>query len=388
VRVQRLSTVADLRAAATSWDDLWRRSDAALPTLRADLIGDWLEHFAPRARIFALTVAGDDGRLVAALPLVGQRLKCVLSVGGLPNNPWNLCGDLLWDPQAGVAPLDALAVALRQLPWSLAWLDSIPLEAPRWLAFRAALDRQGLVHLALEEGPVGQVAIGPSWEAYTAGWSRNHRQKMRKALGRLERAGGAALRLCRPTDPRETDSLVRLACDVEDRSWKGPAGTSILRTPGALDYFIRLARRLAAADQLELAILEHDGGPVAVSLGYRAKGVVFAHKVGYDEAHAAASPMHALLHLLLQRYFAAGDVATLDFLGPLQDWTSKWSTSTYNSGRLMVATGPAGRALLHGYRHWWPRLAALRRKPAAAEPTGDRATDAADVPPDTVDTRG
>ena len=48
-----LTSVADLRAEAAAWDDLWQRSDVSLPLVRAELLAQWVEHFAPRADFHA-----------------------------------------------------------------------------------------------------------------------------------------------------------------------------------------------------------------------------------------------------------------------------------------------------------------------------------------------
>ena len=42
-----LDNVEQLRDRAAEWDDLWRRSEVALPTTRAPLVALWINHFAP-----------------------------------------------------------------------------------------------------------------------------------------------------------------------------------------------------------------------------------------------------------------------------------------------------------------------------------------------------
>ena len=81
------NTIAELRAAAPTWDDLWQRSDCTSPLAQAGPIADWLAHFAPADRFRALVVA-DAGRWLAALPLVERRMAGVLRAGALPCNAW------------------------------------------------------------------------------------------------------------------------------------------------------------------------------------------------------------------------------------------------------------------------------------------------------------
>ena len=102
LRVVRFESIAALRETETAWDDLWQRSDATLPTGRAELIAQWIEQFAPNSKFVALAVER-DGQLVAALPLVERRVKRLITAGTLPWNDWCWAGDLLVDPEADVA---------------------------------------------------------------------------------------------------------------------------------------------------------------------------------------------------------------------------------------------------------------------------------------------
>ena len=125
-----LDSAAKIRASAADWGDLWRRSDVALPIARAEYVAHWIETFAPRSKIRALTVI-HDRQFVAALPFVGQRLKQLLPVGSLPANSWAWAGDLLIDRAANADRIAAtLAAAIARLPWPLVWLDGVPLDAP------------------------------------------------------------------------------------------------------------------------------------------------------------------------------------------------------------------------------------------------------------------
>ena len=79
-----------------------------------------------------------EGRLVAALPLVRRKIAGLFDAGTMPCNEWSASGDLLLDPFFP-SVLDAMAGAIRDVPWPLLWLDEAVLEAPRWRALQAAL---------------------------------------------------------------------------------------------------------------------------------------------------------------------------------------------------------------------------------------------------------
>ena len=126
-------------AYSAAWDDLWQRSDVALPIARAELVAQWVETAAPQSALHALAVE-QDGQFVAALPLLAGKVKRLLSVGQLPTNDWSWAGDLLVDPSADIgAAMELLATAAARLPWRLLWLDGVALESPRWIQFTAVL---------------------------------------------------------------------------------------------------------------------------------------------------------------------------------------------------------------------------------------------------------
>lgn len=335
-RTYEIGSMNELLAAAPAWNDLWQRSATALPTARAECLAIWLEQFAPSARFRALAVEG-DGRLQAVLPLVGRRLKRVLPVASLPSNAWGACGDLLVDP-AGDAEtaLDLLADSLNRQPWPLIWLDYLPIESPAWQSLQAALARRGLMAEAHERFRIGQVQIAGDWAAFQASWSRNHRRQMRRFERRLESHGAAGFKIHLHFAPGELESLMRQGFEVEDRNWKGAAGSSVLKSPGMFDYFLRQSRPLAEAGLLRLCSLELAGRMIAFEFGYAAKGVYFPHKIGYDEDYADCSPGQMLLMRHLELLHAEPGHTLLDFAGPLNENTRRWSTAAYPLGRLVI----------------------------------------------------
>jgi CelD/BcsL family acetyltransferase involved in cellulose biosynthesis len=158
----------------------------------------------------------------------------------------------------------------------------------------------------------------------------------------------------------ELEPWLKLGFAIEDRSWKGAAGTSVLRTPGMFDFFHRQALQLADAQQLQLTYLKHNDRPIAFEYGYRAKETYFSHKVGYDPAYSHFSPGQLLRALLIERLHEGNGISTVDFCGPLTDATAKWSTRKYRIAKWLIAPRRiVSRLALNGYR----AVSSLRRLP-------------------------
>ena len=363
LRAISLTSIDQLRAAAPQWDDLWWRSDVALPMARAEFIAQWVEHFCPKAAFRAVAVE-EDGRWLASLPLVGCRLGRFLPAGGLPGNAWSPCGDLLLDHDVEVdAALDLLLATVSKLPWPLLWLNEAPHESSRWRGLQHACDRAGVPVVHRQQYQVGRVEIRHDWDSYQRQLPKNHRQAMTRAARRLAEQGNLQFERCCDLSLDQVELRMRKIFAVEDRGWKGRAGSSVLHTPGMFPFFVRQAEEHARLGQLDLATLQLDERLIAFLYGFRGKGVCFAHKIGYDPEFAAFSPGQLLFFRLLEQLHQDEQVRALDFMGPLNQSLSRWRPASYGVGRLALAMRrPLARAALYAYQHWWPRFARVRAR--------------------------
>lgn len=331
-----LRSVAELSAAAPQWDVLWQRSAVAVPTARAETVVQWLDRFGSKAS-FCAVVVERNGSFVAVLPLVARGPR-FCRAGRLPANAWGLCGDLLLDAETDRhAALHLLVDAIAGLDWPLLSLAPVAYESDRWRALLAAARQRGMGTLTAHIDRVGQVAVRATWSEYQSLWSGNHRRHLRKARRRAELAGDLTLDVHRRFSAGELERLLRLGCQIEDLSWKGDAGTSILRSPGMFEWYLRQASQLAEWGQLRLTFLRHRGQPIAFEYGYWAKGAYYSAKVGYDPAYAHFSPGQLLRAMLFERFHADGETTLVDFWGPLTEATAKWCTHTYPVGRIAIA---------------------------------------------------
>jgi CelD/BcsL family acetyltransferase involved in cellulose biosynthesis len=377
LRFIHLSSVEELRSFAAAWDDLWWRSDMAMPLARAELLAQWVEQFKPQAGFHALVVA-DGGKWIAALPLVSGRVAWMIPAGEMPCNDWAPCGDLLCDPSADVAAaLDMLLAAVSDLPWPVLWLNEAMPETPRWQAFFQACERAKIASCYHERYRVGRVEIDKTWDEFQKQLPKEHRRKMKRVASQLESQGTLQLEMLSKPDVHGVKPWLNEAFDIENLSWKGRAGTSVLHSPDMFRFFVRQAEQLARWGQWEAASLRLDGKMLAFVHGFRAKGVSFAHKISFDPRYSAFSPGQLLFFRILERYHADGETRALDFMGPLNQSHSRWRPATYGVGRMvMVPRRLLGRAAIFAYRRWWRNLRDLEA--AAVSRLHDRGTSPAD----------
>ncbi len=341
--VIHLTSLDELRAAATLWDDLWHRSDAESPTLRCSIIAQWAEHFEtyntrnPTNDSFRALVVDQGGRWVAGLPLVRSRAAKVLCAGAWPANKWSDSGDLLLDPKVEPKPvLDALAGAIALLPWPLLRLADVPVDTYRWQEMLAAFERAGIPFHFRQEMQPGRIDTLVQWNTYRQSWSRRHRQQMARHLRKLEERGRVELQLLDQLRPDEVEPWLSIGFEIENRGWKGARGTSVLQTPGMFAFYLEQAQELARLSELELALLTLDDRPIAFAYGMCAKGVYRSYKVGYDPQFAQYSPGQLLRYRLLERFFHDGRHRAIEYITPTPAH-AQWRPKPYRVGRLLVA---------------------------------------------------
>lgn len=356
-QIRQIGSVKELRDCAGLWDDLWQRSKVTLPTARAELLAQWIEEFV-RCEAIRIFVVESGGQWVAALPLLRTRVRRVLSAGGLCGSTWMPGGPMLLDADVDPdAVLDTLVTTMRELPWQLLWLANVNLDAPRWKAFQRALDRTGVPYHVDVEWQSAWIPVEHDWDAFQARWSPNHRRNLRRGIRQLENAG-VRFELHSRLRSDQVEPLLYRGFEIEDRSWKGAAGTSVIRS-GHFGYVVRQAQQLAAWDALELAFLESNDGPIAFCYGFRQKNVHFAVKIGYDphSVFARLGPSRLLWYYYFERLHANPQCLQINFFGKLTEAISQWKPSSSPMGRIVIAPGRMlGRIAMAVYnrRNSWP----------------------------------
>jgi hypothetical protein len=301
-----------------------------------------------------------------------------LPVAGATANEWSPNGDLLLDGDRAAEPaLDALLLALRSAPWRLLWFSTVPLGAPRWQAFCAALDRAGMRYDAHQQTPHGIIRMADDWETFQRSLSKQLRHKLKRCSRRLAEQGAKTVELLDHATPAELEARLRTAFAIEDVSWKGKAGSSVLRRPGLFDFFLRQAVQLAAWRQLELSLLCCGEQAVSFVYGHAAKGVSHWHKISYLPEFGACTPGQLLQWELLARYHDSPRRRAVDTFGPLTRAVTDWRPSANPMGRLLVATrGAIGPLALRAWQYgtaarqrWRARGESADSPSAAVEPT-------------------
>ncbi len=358
MKVRLLRSLTELRDHAERWNDLWKRSTVAIPIARAEHIDLWLRHFAPAARFTALVVES-KGSFLAALPLIAARRGRLIRTSELPSNAWGHCGQLLLDADCDrSAVLSILLDSCRMLRTDLVWLDEIRLDTSPWVELIHVL-RERNVPFHRHERYLSAIATVDQPLAIL--------QERWKQLKRLKRSHRALLKagevdFVALTTPEEIGKSLEICFEIENRSWKGQSnsGGSILKR-GTGEFFRAQSRLLAETGMASLFGLLIDGRWIAFNYCFRAKGVLFSMKIGYDPTFGAFSPGQNLKRYILSAASQDEDLSKFDFVGEVRQHHLCWDPVTTPVGQLIIPnSGLSGRSLFLLYDTLMPWVRRLR----------------------------
>jgi CelD/BcsL family acetyltransferase involved in cellulose biosynthesis len=346
-RVEIYDSLDEVDALQDGWEDLWWRSDVTVPTVRVEFLKNWLASFAPGMPL-RLIVVRQGERWMAAIPLVKRHWGRVVPMGTLPTNEWSGAGGMLLDREIDAESLAGVAAALHEIGWPVIRLPLMRTDSPALLSLRQALFDGGIAVECRPSYEVTYIETPGDWDAYQKTWSKNLRHRIGKCLRRLKEQGNVRLNRMVPASFDEALVPLERALRIEDSGWKGRAGTSLLKAPGAADYLRRVAELLIPRRELEIAFLELDERPIAFEILIHAKDVLHSYKVGYDEQYQSFDPGHLLMQELLHEAASTQTVLGLRLLRPEQCGAQALARSHVRAGpadRLSAEMVPPGAAV-------------------------------------------
>jgi CelD/BcsL family acetyltransferase involved in cellulose biosynthesis len=224
--------------------------------------------------------AGEDGSLVAGASLRCESHRLVQAAANEYSDDWDVVARddstrrMLWRQ---IAALPCARLTFPGLPAASPSVD-MAADALRSAGYMVAFSRHQLSpYLALPQ----------TWEQLLAMLSQNQRSNVRRCKRRLEREGRAGFRTTTvPGLDSDLDRFFRL----EASSWKGAAGTAILKDPHAFRLYTDFAHAAAAKGWLRLHLLELDGVTIAGGYSCVLGDAAFLLKSCFDERYAHLAP--------------------------------------------------------------------------------------------------
>jgi len=302
-RIEQVTTPEEFDALATEWDDLVHAMPRPSPFMLHGWLTEWWRHHGEGAQL-SVTVAREDGRLVAALPLVVRR-RAGLRVASFMGEHAAVLPDLLLaedaDPSLGpqlawLAPEHCDVVDFHGLPAGSRIAEAFP-------------TRLSLIERI--EAPVLDISAG--WdEVYrtkTNSKKRNLHKRRRRQLGELGEVTAITAR-----ELPELEPALEEAFRLHAARWNGRPDGSCFATPAGQRFNRSVLRRLAALDVARITLLQLDGRAIAFHYWFAMAGCMYVHRLAFDPAVGRFSP--GLVNTL-DAIEAAGEegLTRVEFLG-------------------------------------------------------------------------
>jgi hypothetical protein len=100
---------------------------------------------------------------------------------------------------------------------------------------------------------------------FLASLSSNRRYDFRRKRKCLEKSGEVTTRIVSPA-AGELPALLQEALLVEDSSWKGRAGSSLLKHPELQEFFQHYLAKACAEGIVRLCFIDIDGKPISMHI--------------------------------------------------------------------------------------------------------------------------
>lgn len=296
------------------WDDLAKRL-RVLPYQQPGWTQAWWRAFGLGEP--ELHTLRKDGHLTALLPMV-RRNKILES----PANYHTPAFSLLAEDKRGAA---ALAQALFESEPTHLSLTSLDQEHQTLGACLDAAEEAGYRVVVRPFLRSLYIDVGGDWAAYEAELGDNLVRNLKRAHRQLEREGRVSVDVV--TGGERLDECLREAFLVENTSWKGAAGTSILSDPRTQRFYTAVGRWAAERGILRLFMLRVDRRPLAMCFALQEHGVCHLLKAGYDPAYGRYSPGNLLMQAMVQRCFE-DRLLRIELNGDAEPYKQSWAKTT------------------------------------------------------------
>lgn len=372
IKTEVLDTVQALEPFVDEWNQLCLEAPQQTPFLSHAWIASYLAHLVGPSESWFCIIAREAERLVGVLPLIVTPLRVAGQqqfVLRAPADPHIPTGDALVKPGRENAVLSALiSAAARHYPKHL----YIDLSRVPDSSGSVSVCTHGIKGCKTMTYPMGRGAYLPirgSFEEYRASLSSNFRSNLNKSASKLSKLPNVTEQFL--TGRAATEAMLPRFMEVEAKSWKGRAGTAILKSNELVEFYTTLCRRLSAAGWLEWHFLNTGDQTIAANLAIRMNSTVHVWKLGYDDDFAKCSPGGMLFERLVKRAYTSGEIAELSLLTD-HAWYDRWQMQwrQYYGVRLYPAQARAWAVwAFHIGREWAAKQKLLRRAWTSLRPS-------------------
>ena len=238
------------------------------------------------------------------------------------------CGLLYTDEKA----LSYLVQTLIQLKFPISLLR-IP-EHDKIHSVNKKFKKQKAIIISRSTAPSAYIVIDSHWESFLGKLSPNRRYDLKRKRKKAEKTGEVDIEIINPTID-EFDNLFDTALQIENKSWKGQQGSSLLKKPHLREFFYLYTKKACEKGILRFFFLTINQDPVALHIALEENDTLWILKLAHLSKLSRCSPGIQLAHASIQYCFDT-KLAQYEFLGSEEPWQSSWPIDSHNYTTILL----------------------------------------------------
>ena len=343
MKVELISSRADLPGLANSWDELAKKDGRDGFFRTYGWYKAWIDHIRPDAQPFVISVRDDSGKLIGLAPLcrgvyrdLGLRLKSVFWGGRevVSGDFLDFLSETDMRHQVISATLDFLAQ--NRARWSLLVMGELVDGGESYTALERAGKQHDLGLRRQEERMCPYIELPDRFDDYLGSLGSSTRYHIRRRMRDVEKKGALVEVVTRPDEvAARLDTLIQLHL----ARWRQANLPGTLARPGFAAFLRQVCSDPPADSQCRLYLLNHGGATVAALMVFHFQQSVLYYQAGWapESPLAQHSPAVVLMAHSIRDAIAEGR-RYYEFLRGDEAYKSRW-TKTYRKTATVLLSG-------------------------------------------------
>ncbi|WP_158265177.1 GNAT family N-acetyltransferase [Blastopirellula marina] len=347
MRVERLSNLSDIVAAAIDWTPLVR----GVPFRRPQWFVPWFASYAP-GELYMLS-AYDGDRLAGLLPLYRSRSTAKGNVLRLLGDG-EVCTDYC-SVLAAAEDLPAVCAAIGEWltdaatstadGWDLLELENIDAADEGFALLRQAMETAGNLLHERDALQCWRLELPETLEEYEASQSKSHRKQIRRFYKRTLDTDRAQLHVCDTLAdlPKAMDVLI----DLHMRRRRSLGQPGCFASPKFAQFLHSAAAELIRIGKCEIIWLDLDQAPIAAEIHFLGDSIPFCYQAGVDPDRLTEDPGSLMQAAIIRRAIEQRHTA-IDFLRGDEPYKAHWRATPRRCIHLRATPNRASAKVRHG----------------------------------------
>jgi CelD/BcsL family acetyltransferase involved in cellulose biosynthesis len=158
-------------------------------------------------------------------------------------------------------------------------------------------------------------------------------REIRRKMNRLKENG--ELHFVEMKNKEEILNALTYFYDIEDKNWKGRAGTSLKQAYYG-EFYKKLSNHFADQNKVRIYLLKFNDEYIAGLYSIVDRGTCYLLKTGYDERFYKYSPSSILFFLFFEKHFQSREIKKIDFFGPYHQYQRSFGNHTRKKYNLII----------------------------------------------------